>query len=588
MSAQTAGSDYRSAATLIPHVIRPGRSSVRSTFQFAAGMNVPNGNTVDAVFEGAAHVAMDWMDAKLPQSLPKQARDLESFDVDHYGQQQVSGVSLAADGLWSVRLVQPDAPYGSRPAVAGRTWTTEMSLHKSADGVRLGVRVLCASAPYATEPITLTRPRVIIDLARKFGLQEIRPLDGQPWMLATEEDVRALYDLLIDDRRTLPIILLTEPDRRQWQVKLADYVLDEQLLARRTQGMAHVVCMPMRLGFIWTEMVGKVWSAFYGAVRTYNPRANLDDDSPFAHPRVLADRVLFWRYDDQQGESAFASFLIDKMAEHAAVKSVRWEQCLFFADARSRRAEIARERIKLELQQQSRKGSASAIQAQIDALQEAHEEEIEALRAKIAEAQKDVEEFDDLASQYKAEAERVSRENRSLQSQNDALRLAVEKKTGASADADTPIPETYDDMADWVEDHLTGRLILHPRAIQGIKKGAYEDIKIVYKALYLLADVYRNMRIGYDGAKEDWERSLRELELRFGGSIKRERAGEHGETYFVRYPLGTSQRQFLEFHLRKGSTKDDRYCLGIYFFWDDETQQVVVGWLPSHLETRAT
>jgi hypothetical protein len=143
-------------------------------------------------------------------------------------------------------------------------------------------------------------------------------------------------------------------------------------------------------------------------------------------------------------------------------------------------------------------------------------------------------------------------------------------------------------MPDWAEEHFTGRLILHPRALKGIKNATYEDVGMVYKCLQLLAEAYRNMRLGNDAAKKAWEDGINSLALRFGGSMTRERAGEHGDTYFVQYPLGTNRRQFLEFHLRKGSTKDNRYCLGIYFFWDEETERVVVGWLPSHLDTRAT
>jgi hypothetical protein len=587
MSTETAA-QYRSSATLTPQVIRPGRSSLRTTFQCAADLNVPNTMTVDTVFSVAARVTMDWLDAKFPQTLPKQARELESFDLDHHGQQQISGVSLPEDGLWSVRLIQPDAPYMNRLAVAGRTWTTEIALRKSAQNVRMAVRVLCASAPYAIEPITLTRPRIVIDLAQKFGLRELRPLDGQPWMLSTDEDIQSLFDLLTNDKRTLPIILLTQPDRRQWSVKLADYLLDQTLLARRTQGMAHVVCMPMDLGFAWTQMVGKVWSAFHGAVRTYNPRVNLNENLPFSHPRVLPDRVLFWRYDDQEGEPAFASFLIDKVAEYSAVKSIDLEGCLFFADARTRRAKIARERINQQVLVQPHTDEATVLRTQIDALQSAHEEEVGALKAKIDEAQKDVEEFDDLSAQYKAEFERVSLENRSLQAQNDGLRLAVEKKTGKSADAAIAIPTNYDDMPEWVEVQLAGRLVFHPRALQGVKKAKYEDIGLVYKCLLLLAGEYRNMRLGLDGAKKGWEDGLGRLELRFDKSISKERAGEQGDTYFVRYPLGANQRQFLELHLRKGTTKDDRYCLGIYFFYDEDSNQVVVGSLPSHLDTRAT
>ena len=70
--------------------------------------------------------------------------------------------------------------------------------------------------------------------------------------------------------------------------------------------------------------------------------------------------------------------------------------------------------------------------------------------------------------------------------------------------------------------------------------------------------------------------------------VSKERAGEQGDDYFVKYPTSSNRNCFLEWHLRKGSNKDTRYCLGIYFFWDDDTQQIVVGWLPSHLDNRMT
>jgi hypothetical protein len=543
--------------------------------------------SVDSTFDGAACVVMDWLNAKFPQTLPKSARNLESFDLDHHGQQRLSAVSLPDDGLWSIRLIQPDAPYKDRPAVAGRTWTTELALHRTDASICIGVRVHCASAPYATEPITLTRPRVVIDLCRRFGLNEVKPLNGRPWILTSASDLCALYDLLVHEHRTVPVILLTEPDKRQWQIGISDYLLNEELLARRTQGMAHVVCMPMDLGFVWTEKVGKIWSAFHGAIRTYYPRLNLDEDLPTSHPRVLSERVLFWRYNDQEGEDAFASFLIDKMSEHAAGKSLDWRGCLFFADAKTRQAEVAAERIKKEVESQSRAGVA-VLRAKMDDLQKAHDEEVGALKVRIAETQKDVEEFDDLAAQYKQEADHRAQQNRRLQSENDALRMAVEAKTGKSTESELEIPDNYDDMAEWVEDHFTGRLLLHPRAINGIKKAKYTDIPLVYQCLILLAREYRNMRLGYSDAKKDWKDGLARLKLRYDPSISENRAGEQGETYSIQYPPGSSRRRSLERHLCKGSKKDNRYCLRVYFFWDYDTSQVIVGWLPSHLNTRAT
>ena len=44
----------------------------------------------------------------------------------------------------------------------------------------------------------------------------------------------------------------------------------------------------------------------------------------------------------------------------------------------------------------------------------------------------------------------------------------------------------------------------------------------------------------------------------------------------------------LDRHLKGRNSRDPRLGFRLYFFWDDDTEQVVVGWLPNHLETRAT
>jgi hypothetical protein len=96
------------------------------------------------------------------------------------------------------------------------------------------------------------------------------------------------------------------------------------------------------------------------------------------------------------------------------------------------------------------------------------------------------------------------------------------------------------------------------------------------------------MCLGVEGASVAFADRLKALTLGNGQSITKEGAGKEGDTYFVNYPIGTSQTRFLDMHLKKGATMDDRYSLRIYFFWDEQEQQVVVGWLPSHLETRVT
>ena len=55
--------------------------------------------------------------------------------------------------------------------------------------------------------------------------------------------------------------------------------------------------------------------------------------------------------------------------------------------------------------------------------------------------------------------------------------------------------------------------------------------------------------------------------------------------YFIR--LG-GRRRFLDQHLGKGSARDPRYCMRIYFCWDEDTNRVVIGHMPSHLPTSYT
>jgi hypothetical protein len=512
-------------------------------------------------------VAVRWLASKFPAPLIPEARLGQSFEEELHGQ-SVKCVPIVEEGIWSARLLQPDAPFGGRAAVPGRMWTTEVAFARQDRSVRFAIQVLCASLSYGLEPIVLTRPRIVRDLAMRMTLTDSRPLDGKPWQLRSGDDLVAFYEAVVDLKRSLPIYLLTQPDGQRLGLSVAPFLLDAEDLARKVQALAIVVTMPKELGLNWTERVGKAWSAYLGAVRTYRPGLAFDEDSLADHPLILAERVLAYQYQGLTMEPAFVAFLV----EQAYLSSTRRMQpgpCLFYADAVRRRAE---------------RGRAAAMEA--GDWKELYEAEIRALEDKIESLEKEAEAFNDDALAAERERDRQIDENRALRFQLTGLRDRLEAKTGESSDRATPIPDTYDDLPERVETHLVGRLVLHPRATRGVKDASYKEVELVFRSLLLLAREYRNMRLGSEGAREEWEAGLVGLELRNGPSIGEERAGEQGTTYFVKYPVSSIQNRFLELHLRKGSTKDDRYCLAIYFFWDEDTQQVVVGWLPSHLETR--
>jgi hypothetical protein len=553
-------------------VINPGRPWIRTTYQLAASIPATP-ETAQQKLKDAARSVTYWVKDRLPSALPQGAWEGDSFRVEWPGQ-KVEAISIPELGSWSFRLEHPDMPMGDRPAVPGRTWTTDVALLKSEQGIAVGVRTFCASLPYGGDvEVAMTRPRIVLDLAARYGMHDQRALSRDPWMLGAERELVDLRALIENPKRRLPIVVLTQPDKSRLSVHVSDFLLDPRELARRCCGLAHVVQLPWELGFKWTEMVGKPWSVFLGAVRTYMPGLDFTNDLPSSHPSAYAEKIIFWKQpgDERVGEAPFTDFLVERLFQHLAFGRVDWGGVFFIPDARGKHAEVTRRK--------------AADEGEWKPL---YEQEISALNERIGELEKEAEEYSDDAIRTGQERDALKDENRQLRYQVDSLRKALSERTGGKSETEIAIPDDYEDMQDWVNRNLLGRLALHTRALRGIRDAAYEDVELVYKGLLVLANEYRDQCLGRDGANDKFKAKCDELGLGFSRSISKERAGEQGDEYFVRFPTPSSPKQLLEWHLRKGSTKDDRYCLGIYFFWDENTQQVVVGWLPSHLSNRMT
>jgi hypothetical protein len=75
-------------------------------------------------------------------------------------------------------------------------------------------------------------------------------------------------------------------------------------------------------------------------------------------------------------------------------------------------------------------------------------------------------------------------------------------------------------------------------------------------------------------------KALAETGCGLRGSAGMSVAGAEGDSYFVNW---SGRRRFLDLHITRGGGRDQRYCMRIYFFWDADSQKVVVGHLPSHL-----
>lgn len=526
-------------------------------------------------FLATVDCVQQWISEGYAFELPQEAQRRETFTIDEGGH-RVETVSMLEDGLWSVRWSHPDLGLGAEiPPVPGRHLTVDASVTSKNQRTSVALRITCATPAGHDAPINYIRPKVIRALADRIGLEQEIPLSEEPWILRSKEDLDALENFLASKDRRMPVFLISEIDRRKWDFTPhpPKFMIDSQYLARKALGYAHVVLLPYTLGFQWTERVGTSWAAFDGSVRLYMPGLDFAEDTIGRHPVMYKRQIQEFPYGDKKGPSAFACFLADRLASHGARRPVRWDDAVFVPEARVRLADHRARHI--------------ARLTDVTELRTRYEAQISALRQQVTEAEEDAEQWSDASVQAAKDLDYYTQENKALRRQLEVLRASLEAKTGKPADAEVPIPDSYERMPEWVDTHFAGRLVLHPRAVRALKSATYEDVALVYKALLLLANDYRNMRVGLADAAS-FETATQKLNLDCSGSIDKMRAGEEGDTYFVSYPIGSSSKEFLAMHLRKGSKKDDRYCLAIYFFWDEDTRQVVVGWLPSHLQNRLT
>ena len=104
--------------------------------------------------------------------------------------------------------------------------------------------------------------------------------------------------------------------------------------------------------------------------------------------------------------------------------------------------------------------------------------------------------------------------------------------------------------------------------------------------MLLLRDYYVLMRReGGVLRKQRLDSRCAELGIELTPTFSGSRYGEHAEEYMVDYG---GRKQLLDMHLKKGNARETRHCFRCYFFWDEDEEQAVVGWLPSHLTTRAS
>jgi len=519
-------------------------------------------------FTEAVGEVLRWMDKRAGRRLPDAAWERKSFELADVGSQRTAAVALDDPRYWAARLDDADK------SVPLRTWVTEIGVGVVPDGdVLFGVRLICATRG-ADVPFERTVPGFVRGVLRTgpADVDGIRVGTECPRVVSSEDDVEDLLWLLEKPDRRAPVIVLALPDG---SADVQKTVCPAAEITQRTLGAAHVIVLSGPASFHLTDRVGRELSVFRQAVRVYRPGFSTWRDQPARHPLFLPARVETWRLEraTDDGKPAFTRWLIEQILAASVHRSDRDDELPPFTVVRQMAAQAERDRL--------RKSGSSVVD-----LVRLFEEDNVKLRGELKDQR---EEYEGLLNAAEKEREDAQLEAQEVRAQTFGLRARIRALETRLSDlpgaaAEPPIPESLENFQDWCRKHLAGSIEIHNRALQGIKKSVYEDLPLIYRALLALRDYYVPMRLeGGKARVEAFEAACRALKIEdapVGDALR-----THRDQYTISYG---GRPRLLERHLKKGKAHDEGCCFRLYYFWDDESQCVVVGWLPSHLESALT
>jgi len=510
-----------------------------------------------------------WMDRRAGKRLPDAAWRRESFQMEDVGAQRTAAVALPDADFWAARLDDADKN------VAQRTWVTEVGVGKTPEGdVLFGVRLICA---FRGEDQLIDRSlpgivRGVFDTGPVF-LDTVEAHAEVPRFVHSEAEVEDLIRLLESPARRVPIVVFTLPDG---SADPAQTMIPAREVLRATTGAAHVIVLSGPASYHLTTLAGKELSVFRQAVRIYHRGFNRWNDQAARHPLALPARIESWSLPETEdrGPAVYSRWLVQSILAASIQRPDREDELPSFNAVRQVAAQ--QERKKLIAEGGSQAELLKMFEDDNQRLAEELRDERENFEGQLAVVEDERDAAQQQVSELRGEAFDLRERIRVLHDRLNKAALVVPK---------APTPKTLDRFDAWVREHLAGSVTLHNRAFRGVEKSKFKEPMLIYQALLLLRDHYVPMRRqGCAQLKDAYEQAC--MALQFEDSFVGDAATRtHRAHYTVNYG---GKPRLLDRHLKRGKSHDEAISFRLYYFWDDETETVVVGWLPSHLDNSMT
>jgi hypothetical protein len=487
------------------------------------------------------------------RTIPQDAWHGNSFEIDDERSEQAEAVKLTEAGYWAFRLRE-------RLKDPSRTWTTEVGIAQPSEKLAVfGCRLICAQRGGAA-PMPRSIPRFVREIAFELPTYlDRRRIYADAWIIEAESDVDELIEFLQNPSRNHPVVLFSLPEGSDNPEETS---LDVRSFIRRTAGFVHSAIVTSDASYALTDRLGRDFTVYRQAVRTFYPGFDPSNDLPTDHPVATGMRISGW---GDGGGRSFHDFLVQQSLRITRPHDVLEREQPSYQHVKRIAAQTAREAAKLSGQTET-------------ALLHLMEEELRAAKGEVEASLQ-------FAINAEAERDQMASELRQMKAGYAALQSRLNRALAATpAVVGPPLPTKLDEIENWAQMELSGQVELHRRAVKALRDSDFQDVALVRDALLMMRDFYVPMRrSGGNELRNAFNQRLATLGLQNTKCFSQEnRAKNFGGDYFVSYQENSRE---LDWHLKGSNARDARTGFRLYYFWDDETERVIVGYLPGHLRT---
>jgi len=618
------------------------------TYQFYATADSKTVN-IDDVFKICILETIRWVRSRLQafHDLPQELlvpdpehfsayseNDLTSFSYNNGF--QIDVIYIDSISVWSFRITEPDnganlgTPY-ERPAVNGRTFTTEIAFRKQKDCVEVGIKTICSEPADTTADCEVFRPRVVKALIENCELVLHHGgwvLDGTPMEITTNNALDRFFMLYSDPKQSIPLILVADSDSAQKEAQVVVSPSSVTALSASSYNLSGFGAHDRKYDIeIKAEGVGTKKSITIP--KSKSPKAKKNSEAAISNRRPVSIKLPILDYSELAkhlisfGIVAFVDEKLFKQLYNKTHISVKHGDILIISHqeaiechsysqysddmpsySRSLRSNI------IEMQKRSLYNFGDVLfysdaklkeyhtkRHQTDSLEEKcriYKLEITELRSQIKEISQQQLDKQHIAESLRLTQKKVDGLSLELQSRNDDYQRLVEimeHKENAyqksarliqfyqqQLDMAAQYPTDKNEICNWIEEFFSAELVLSNRAKSEMRKysNALDIISLCDGIVFLDAYVkYRRHEISEDDLSLYAEHRHWEIQGCGKEAIKMHRADYTVSIDGVSY--------LLDQHIKHGIRAEE--LIRIYFCWDDRNQKVIIGSMPGHLAT---